>query len=74
MPRLISSATVRLNFVPEDTSPPEFSANIYQHGGISSEEQTLVVSINVVTTLLLLLFLVLLFLLLIEYLSWLLSF
>ena len=43
-PQLFSSATVRLSFAPEDTSPPEFSSIIYQHYGISREEHTLVVS------------------------------
>ena len=36
---------MKLNFKPEDTSPPKFSAMIYEHDGITSEEQTQVVSI-----------------------------
>jgi len=38
-PPLSSEATVRLNFADEDTSPPLFSQSIYQHDGISTQDQ-----------------------------------
>ena len=47
-PPLSSTATVRLTFDPEDTSPPKFSQSIYQHGGISTEDQMKTVSIVIV--------------------------
>ena len=47
-PPLSSMAKVRLTFDPEDTSPPKFSKSIYQHGGISTEDQMKTVSIVIV--------------------------